>query len=316
MKAHVSFPAVSVLCLVGAVFCRSAAAQIPVPAAEVPASASPAPPPAVAPPTAPTLPPPPTPVNTAAPTPVNTAPAVVAPAPAVVAPAPAAAPSTLPARPAPVAGVERGLGAPRWRDAHNDRLFLAPTAETNPRGSFYVTSLEIVFLQLGYAVTDTTQISVSFTPPLGDPGIIPGDISVKTVLLREPQVSVAGLVSASGILGAEEFSGFLGRVGGVATFCVDARECALAFSMSTDIALIGPASLLFNGAGVSYRAGHIVSLIAELDTIVPLGEAAGEVNGLLGVAGVRLSGRAWGVDLALMKAGKARSEPSSVLPFL
>jgi hypothetical protein len=212
--------------------------------------------------------------------------------------------------------MERRLGSPRWRDAHNDRLFLAPTAETNPRGSFYVTSLEIVFLQLGYAVTDSTQISVTLTPPLGDPGIIPGDVSIKTVLLREPHVTVAGIVSASGLLGAEEFSGFLGRVGGVATFCVDAKECALAFSMSTNIALIGPASLLFNGAGLSYRAGRIVSLIAELDTLIPLGEAAGEANGLLGVAGVRLSGRSWGVDLALMKAGKARSESSSVLPFL
>jgi hypothetical protein len=223
----------------------------------------------------------------------------------------------LPAEPAPApVASERGLGLPRQRDAHNDRLLFAPTAETNPQGSFYATSYEIVLLQLGYALTDSTQLSLTLTPPLGDAGVVPGDISIKTVLLREPHVSVAGIVSASGIVGVEEFSGFLGRVGGAATFCVDAHECALAFSMSTNIALAGPASLLFNGAGLSYRAGRIVSIIAELDTLIPLGEVAGEANGLLGGAGVRLSGRAWGVDLALMKAGKARSAPSSVFPFL
>ncbi len=86
--------------------------------------------------------------------------------------------------------------------------------------------------------------------------------------------------------------------------------------MSTNIALLGPASLLFNGAGLNFRAGRLVSLIAELDTLIPLGEVAGEANGLLGGVGVRLSGRAWGVDLGLIKAGKAGAESSSVLPFL
>jgi hypothetical protein len=241
-----------------------------------------------------------------------------APGPAPVsapAPAPALAPAPAPA-PAPVAGIDRGLGLPRLRDAHNDRLLFAPTAETNPRGSFYATSYEIVLLQLGYALTDSTQLSLTLTPPIGEEGVIPGDISIKTVLLREPHVSVAGLVSASGIIGFEEFSGFLGRVGGVASFCVSEPECPLTFSMSSNIALAGPASLVFSGAGLNFRAGRIVSIIAELDTLIPLGEVAGQANGLLGGAGVRLSGRAWGVDMALMKAGQARSAPSSVFPFL
>jgi hypothetical protein len=127
---------------------------------------------------------------------------------------------------------------------------------------------------------------------------------------------VAAIGSASGILGVEEFSGFLGRAGGVATFCAVAPECRLTFSMSTNVALIGPGSLLFSGAGLSFRAGRIVSIIAELDTLIPLGEVVGEANGLLGGVGVRLSGRAWGVDLALMRAGKARADLSPVLPFL
>jgi len=275
-----------------------------------PAEVSPVPQPAAPPAPAEAAP---TPVDTPPPTAVHSAAPAPAPAPAIaLAPSETAA---LPA-PAPVSGSEPAPGAPRLRDAHNDRLLFAPTAETNPRGSFYATSYEIVLLQIGYALTDRTQLSLTLTPPLGDEHVIPGDISVKTVLLREPHVSVAGLVSASGIVGFEEFSGFLGRVGAVATFCPDASQCRLAFSMSSDIALAGPASLLFNGVGVSYRAGRIVSLIAEVDTLIPLAEAVGEANGLLGGAGVRLSGRAWGVDLALMKAGKAGSAPSGFFPFI
>ena len=325
MKTHVAFLAVSVLCLESVAFSPTASAQTPVVAAEAP---PPAPPeaPLAPPPEGPLAPPPPTPVDTASPTPVHTLPVpAVAPAAAPVATTPHAAPDSAQAaesaRPPPpdgvaLAGLQRGLGAPRYRDAHHDRLLLAPTAETNPKGSFYATSYEIVLLQLGYSLTDYTQISITATPPLGDAGVIPGDSSIKTVLLREPRVSVAAIVSASGILGVEEFSGFLGRAGGVASFCVDAGECRLSFSMSTNIALAGPASLLFNGAGVSFRAGRFVSVIAELDTSIPLGEVVGEANGLLGGAGVRLSGPAWGVDLALMKAGKARAEPSGLIPFV
>jgi hypothetical protein len=215
-----------------------------------------------------------------------------------------------------VAGIQRGLGAPRYRDAHHDRLVLSPTAETNPKGSFYLTGYEIVVLQMGYAVTDNTQISVTMTPPLGEAGAIPGDLSLKTVLLREPHVTVAAIASATGVVGFEEFSGFLGRAGGVVTFCADALECRLSFSMSSNLSLIGPASLLFSGAGLSFRAGRLVSLIAELDTLIPFGELAGEANGLVGAAGVRLSGRSWGVDLALLKAGKAHADPSNIIPFL
>lgn len=292
MKAHIPLLAVFVLCCGSALWPSLARAQTLAKPAEatpaeplLPEAADPAPAPAQ-----PAAPPPP--VNAAPSTPVNTAP---------VAPS-----APLPAPPS----------VARLRDAHHDRLFFAPTAETNPQGSFYATSYYVVLLQLGYSLSDTTQISLTATPPLGEAHIIPGDLSIKTVVLREPHVSIAAIGSASGVLGFEEFSGFLGRAGGVVTLCAEARECRLAFSVSSNIALAGPASLLFNGAGVSFRAGRVVSLIAELDTLIPLSERAGEASGLLGGLGVRLSGRAWGVDLGLMKAGKARAPTSSVLPFL
>jgi hypothetical protein len=195
-------------------------------------------------------------------------------------------------------------------------VLIASTAETNPAGSFYATGYEIILLQVGYSVTDSTQISLTATPPLGEEGVIPADVSIKTVVLREPHVSVAAIGSASGILGFQEFGGFLGRAGGAITLCADAARCALSFSLNSSLALAGPASVWFNAVGVSWRVGRLVSLLAELDTLLPLSEPVGEANGMLGGLGVRLSGRAWGVDLALMKAGKARAEASGILPFI
>jgi hypothetical protein len=195
-------------------------------------------------------------------------------------------------------------------------VLLAPTAETNPAGSFYATSYEIVLFQIGYAISDTTQISLTATPPLGDEGVIPGDISIKTVFLREPHVSVAAIASASGIVGFEEFSGFLGRAGGAVTLCAEAKNCLFSVSLGSSVALAGPGSVWFNGVGASWRVGRIVSLLAEVDTLLPLAEPVGEANGVLGGLGVRLSGRAWGVALALMAAGKARASSSGLLPFI
>jgi hypothetical protein len=304
MKAHVAFLALSVLCLEAWLGAPGARAQVPLTTEAPPVAGSAAPAPLEPPSAIEALP---TPVDTQPPTAVHVA------SPAV----PAGPPPILDdeAPPRPRSALER-FGAPRHRDAHVDRLLFAPTAETHPRGAFYATSYYIVLLQLGYALTDDTQLSVTATPPLGDEGVIPGDISLKTVLLRAPRVTVAAIGSASGIVGFEEVSGFLGRAGGVVTFCADPEACRLSFSMSSNVALAGPASLLFNGVGVSYRAGRIVSLIAELDTLIPLAEPVGEANGLLGGAGIRLSGAAWGVDLALMRAGKARAEPSGFFPFL
>jgi hypothetical protein len=174
-----------------------------------------------------------------------------------------------------------------------------------------------VALQLGYSVTDSTQVSLSIVP-LIDPQdfVLPADLSVKTVVLREPRVSVAVIASASGILGFDEFSGFLGRAGGAVSLCVDPAECRIGVSFGTSLALAGPASVWFNGVGVQWRLSRLVGLLAEVDSLLPLGEEAGEANGVLGGFGVRLSGRAWGVDLALLGGGKAGSSPSPAIPFV
>ncbi len=220
------------------------------------------------------------------------------------------------AAPPPIRAPRPVISQRRTRDAHHDRVILGPTAETNPEGSFYLTSYEIIIGQVGYSLSDKTQLSITATPPLGDDEIIPADISVKTVILREPVVSVALIASASGILNFDEFSGFLGRAGGAVTLCDEAERCAFSVSFGTNVALAGPASVWFNSVGATWRLGSLVSLLAEVDTLLPLAEPVGEANGVLGGLAIRLSGSAWGIDLGLMRAAKAQAPASETLPFL
>ena len=98
-------------------------------------------------------------------------------------------------------------------------MLLLPTGETHPKGTFYVSDYDIVIAQLGYAVSDYTQLSLTGAPPLGGDHIVPLDLSAKTTVVREPTVSVALLASASGLLGVPDVNGFIGRFGGAVTFC-------------------------------------------------------------------------------------------------
>ena len=190
-----------------------------------------------------------------------------------------------------------------------------PTAETSPEGSVSFTDYEIVVLQISYAPSDRTQITLTGAPPLGDEQVLPLDFSVKTVVLRGPRVSLALMASASGIFGLEEGNGFAGRGGAVITFCEPAWTCRLGLSVATNIALLGPASVALSGFGGSFRVGKLVSLVAELDTAVPLGPPIGEANGVLGGAGVRLAKPKWGLDLGFFVGGKAH-QPVVGVPWV
>src|ERR1019366_2987154 len=54
----------------------------------------------------------------------------------------------------------------RFRDANADRVILGSTAETHPKGTFFISDYEILLLQVGYAITDQLQVSVTGIPPL------------------------------------------------------------------------------------------------------------------------------------------------------
>lgn len=245
-----------------------------------------------------------------APTPPSPPPEA-APAPATSFAPTGAVTATLPS-PAALSPTAPSEAAIRRADAHADRVILIPTAYTHPAGTAYVSSYDIVVLQAGYAITDRVQVSLLTTPPI-EGALVPIDLSVKTVLLRDPRVRVAALASASGIGGLEDFGFlFIGRAGGIVQFCLDTGPCRRSVTVTSNVGLLGPVLMLWNGAGLIWPLGAWVSLLVEVDTVIPVGVEGGPWNGMLLSAGLRFPGKRWGVDLALGGAPRKtrpRQEP-------
>ena len=203
---------------------------------------------------------------------------------------------------------------PRWNDAHVDRVVLVPTAETHPAGTWYLSSYDILLLQAGYALTDRTQLTLTLTPPLDSALLMPVDMTVKTVLARTERVRVAATGSVSGLLGYEAGAVFLGRVGGVAQLCLD-DDCRSSINMAGNATLLGSTVLFLDGVGAILRTNDTVAFLLELQSVLPLSRDNGDYHAFAGAGGIRLSGKAWGVDLAFEAPLDRRTHPQ-VIPVL
>ncbi|HVX97232.1 MAG TPA: hypothetical protein VHK47_20110 [Polyangia bacterium] len=270
----------------------------PAAASAPPPAAAPAPPPAAPAPARPIAPP-----TYAAPYP-NAYPYPYAPWPSWYPPPPgysqppppaARAPVIVTAAPTPPPGSTRVPA----EDPQADRGVLAPTAYTHPKGTFYFSDYEVALLQIGYAITDDTQLSLTGLPPLGEERVVFLDLTLKTMLHRGGLVRVAALGSTSGLAAKEIGVLGVGRVGGVVQLCLE-RTCGSSVSLGSDITLAG-ILLMANSAGGIFRVSRTVSFLAELDTLVPLGKDAGQINGGIAAGGLRLSGTSWGLDLSLLR---------------
>jgi hypothetical protein len=193
---------------------------------------------------------------------------------------------------------------PREQDAHADRVVLAPTAFVHPAGTVYASTYDLFIYQVGYALTDTAEVTVTASLPIEDT-IVPVDLSLKVGLLEQGPVRVAALGSASGIWGLDQGNFVVGRAGAVAQLCLD-DACQTSASAGADVALAGADSIVLTGAGVIWRVAPGLSFLAEGDTVVPLGRDAGKANAITGWAGVRLPHRSWALDLTLGKAAGIR----------
>jgi hypothetical protein len=274
------------------------------------ARAQTAPPPEPAPPTLETPPPAAPPPPAAEPSPPAEAgpppPPVDAPPPVAAPPPPASLPSESPAAVIAVASPPREETRTPGEDPQADRGVLMPTATTHPKGTYFVSDYELIFVQIGYAITDDTQVSFTGVPPLTNERIAFLDVTLKSTLYRGGLVRVAALGSTSGLAAKEIGVLGIGRVGGVVQLCLEGR-CESSLSLSSNLTLLGRV-LMVNGASGIFRVSRSVSFLAELDTFVPLGEDIGQLNGAIGGGGVRFKGTNWGFDLTLMRilgSGKA-----------
>jgi hypothetical protein len=198
-------------------------------------------------------------------------------------------------------------------DANGDRVVLLPTARTQPKGLFTFSSYDVVLLQAGYAVTDSTQFTLTFTPPVQ--GSMPLDLTLKTAFVRAPLVRVAAMASVTGLTGLGDVGfAFLGRAGSVADFCFR-TDCTSSITVGTNVTFAGAILFMWNGAGLVWRVSPHLALLAEADTLIPLGRTLGQVNGLLVWGGLRVPGRSWSFDAALGYSPRAGDRPLA-LPLL
>jgi hypothetical protein len=183
-------------------------------------------------------------------------------------------------------------------DPAADRGVLLPTAYTHPKGTWFISNYDIVFSQMGYALTDDTQLTATGIPPLGEERIAFVDLTLKSSLYRGGRVRVAGLGSVSGLVANEVGVLGIGRVGGVVQLCIDGK-CDSSVSMSSNVTLAG-AMLMANGVSGIFRAGRLASIVAELDTLVPLVRDSAEFGGAMTGGGVRFHWTQLSLDLELM----------------
>jgi hypothetical protein len=183
-------------------------------------------------------------------------------------------------------------------DPEADRGVLLPTAYTHPKGTWFISNYDVVLSQMGYAFTDDTQLTVTGIPPLGQERVAFVDLTLKSSVYRGGRVRVAGLGSVSGLVANEIGVLGIGRVGGVVSLCIDGK-CDSSVSMSSNVTLAG-VMLMANGVSGIFRTGRNVSLLAELDTLVPLMRDSAEFGGAMAGGGLRLHWSSIGIDLALM----------------
>lgn len=209
----------------------------------------------------------------------------------------------------------------RTRDAHADRVILFPTAETQPKGSFFVSSYELVLIQVGYAVTDDFQLSALVLPPLLEEQPYFISPTLKLNLVRSEQGNVALLGGVDFITDEDgDESAVLARLGAAGQLCIDpACDSSLTANVHGWTALTeGDGSIIFLSAGATIFVSELVSLLIEptYPLIVQDGETQ-DIDFFVLAYGVRLSGSQFGLDLTLARPFGIDDSPFVLgLPFV
>jgi hypothetical protein len=241
------------------------------------------------------------------------------PLPAPPAPSEPAPPAEAPTTPEPSTSAEEtppgGAASPggsfddvRYRDANADRVILGSTAETHPAGTFFLTDYEIALLQIGYALTDTVQISAAGVPPIvkDQPYLVDFGLKVNVARTAAFRAALTGAfdVVTDGNSGDQPFFG--GRFAAIGQFCFD-DHCRS--SLSANIGMVvgndtGHTLPLYGSLGLIVNVSPLVSLLAEpvLAGAVPTGNNTSDGGGVFAFDyGVRLSGPKFGVDLTFVE---------------
>ena len=194
----------------------------------------------------------------------------------------------------------------RDSDANSDRVIIYSTAETHPAGTFYFSDYEIFLLQLGYAITDSMQISLTAIPPMFDRQPYFFDLTAKVNVLRTPSLraalQIAGDVVASPDSNPSSLFGV--RAGAIGQACFD-PGCLNSLTLNAGTLLNNKSNRvvpIYLAAGLLLHVTNLVKLMVEPSYAIAIGD--GRVDGPAGFLldyGIRLSGRQFGFDLAFIR---------------
>jgi hypothetical protein len=200
----------------------------------------------------------------------------------------------------------------RFRDANADRVILGSTAETHPKGTFFISDYEILLLQVGYAITDQLQVSVTGIPPIIQNQPYYFDFGAKLNLVRGDSFRAA-LTGGFEVVTTGGGSGsggpyYGGRIGAIGQICFNANgTCRSSLSLNLGTILtsgVNEVLPVYGSAGFIVNVSRLVSLLAEPALLGALGTGAANIGSGAFFAldyGVRISGGNFGVDLTFLE---------------
>jgi len=213
--------------------------------------------------------------------------------------------------PPPVAAPAPSSDDLRFRDANADRVILGSTAETHPKGTFFISDYEILLLQLGYAITDELQLQVTGVPPIIQNQPYYFDFGAKLNLVRGPSFRAAvnggfDVVTTGGSGSGGPYYG--GRLGAIGQICFNANgTCRSSVSINFGTILtsgINEVLPIYGSAGFIINVSRLVSLLAEPALLGAFGTGTDNVSSGAFFAidyGVRIAGGNFGVDLTFLE---------------
>jgi hypothetical protein len=206
----------------------------------------------------------------------------------------------------------------RHTDAHADRVLLVPTAETQPDGTIFASSYEIVLLSAGYALSDRLHISTTGTTDLTNTF---AELNLKANVLRSRWLRIALQSSIDYIRGKRGGPLLFGRVGGTAQICFE-LACRTSLSLAAMVVVhdepdtILPLGL---GAGFTARMSPSLSLLLEYSMLFNAARNLPLISLPVYLAGygVRFSSHpSWALDLAFLRSMKSDDRIRVVAPTL
>jgi len=220
-------------------------------------------------------------------------------------------------------------------DANAGRSWIAPTALTEPKGTFTFSDFELLLISGTYAVTDQISIGLTTLLPIIEDMPTFGAFNLKAQVFKSDRLYIAaqgvlmgGLVRDTrttfdmmgNVTGEETESTGTGLLvlGGAATYCIDI-DC-----YSTVSGYLGAGFIREEQSAVPFllsvntaiRVGKNVKLIGELDTGLLLGDVDAVADGGLLWYGVRFTSPSIGVDLGFAKpVAFEGDQPDTGLPL-